>query len=209
MEKEKTERAGIRVIFSVAFFIFSWYATKKEGYGMFRAEYCSPLGRLTLASDGKALWGLWIKGQKYFGASLSVADFPLKDCGVFQEAFLWLDAYFAGKRPGCAHLPLHLSGTAFQQAVWRILCEIPYGQTRTYGAIAKALVESSLYKRMSPQAVGAAIGRNPIGIVVPCHRVIGLGGNVTGYAAGVEKKLFLLRHEGVDCSSLFLPKRID
>lgn len=176
---------------------------------MFRAEYCSPLGRLTLASDGKALWGLWIKGQKYFGASLSVADFPLKDCGVFQEAFLWLDAYFSGKRPGCAHLPLHLSGTDFQQAVWRILCEIPYGQTRTYGAIAKALVESSLYKRMSPQAVGAAIGRNPIGIVVPCHRVIGLGGNVTGYAAGVEKKLFLLRHEGVDCSSLFLPKRID
>jgi len=176
---------------------------------MFRAEYCSPLGMLTLASDGKALWGLWIKGQKYFGASLSVADFPLKDCGVFQEAFLWLDAYFAGKRPGCAHLPLHLSGTDFQQAVWRILCEIPYGQTRTYGAIAKALVESSLYKRMSPQAVGAAIGRNPIGIIVPCHRVIGLGGNVTGYAAGVEKKLFLLRHEGVDCSSLFLPKRID
>ena len=158
---------------------------------MFQMEYASPVGKLTLASDGENLTGLWIAGQKYFAAgtptNLPVCD----DLPVFLQARDWLDRYLAGKRPAASELPLAPQGSAFRQSVWRILCEIPYGQTVTYGEIAKRL------SCKSAQAVGGAVGHNPISIIIPCHRVLGSDGSLTGYAGGVDKKIWLLAHEGV------------
>ena len=158
---------------------------------IYTAHYTSPLGGITLASDGIALTGLYFDGERDF-PDLSAAH--KKDLPVFGEAMRWLDLYFAGKEP---HFMPALSpdGTAFQQAVWEILRTIPYGGTTTYGAIAKRL-EKSTGKRMSAQAVGGAVGRNPISIIIPCHRVIGADGSLTGYAGGLDKKAYLLRTEG-------------
>ncbi len=154
------------------------------------AEYSSPLGVLTLAADGEALAGLWLEGQKYFGAGLEMAP------GVapaFAPAFDWLDRYFAGKRPSPDELTLVPRGTAFQRAVWARLREIPYGEWTTYGELARDLPGGA----SSPRAVGGAVGHNPISIIIPCHRVLGADGGLTGYAGGVERKRWLLAHEGV------------
>lgn len=148
--------------------------------------YSSPLGALTLASNGEALAGLWLTGQKYFGAGHALAP---GDDPVLARARDWLDRYFAGKRPAPRELPLSPAGTEFQRAVWEKLCGIPYGETATYGALARALGSS-------PRAVGSAVGRNPISIVIPCHRVLGADGSLTGYAGGVERKRWLLAFEG-------------
>ena len=158
---------------------------------IYTALYTSPLGGITLASDGIALTGLYFDGERDF-PDLSAAH--KKDLPVFGEAVKWLDLYFAGKEP---HFMPALSpdGTTFQQAVWEILRTIPYGETTTYGAIAKRL-EKSTGKRMSAQAVGGAVGRNPISILIPCHRVIGANGSLTGYAGGLTRKEYLLRLEG-------------
>ena len=154
---------------------------------IYTAHYTSPLGRITLASDGMALTGLYFDGERDF-PDLSAAH--KKDLPVFGEAMRWLDLYFAGKEPD--FMPaLNPTGTAFQQAVWEILRTIPYGGTTTYGAIAKRL-EKVRGKRMSAQAVGGAGGRNPISILIPCHRVIGADGSLTGYAGGLDKKEYLL-----------------
>ena len=157
---------------------------------MVKTDYASPLGTLTLASDGENLTGLWMAGQKYFAAgtptNLPVCD----DLPVFLQARDWLDRYFAGERPAVCELPLAPQGSAFRQSVWRILCEIPYGQTVTYGEIAKRL------SCKSAQAVGGAVGHNPISIIIPCHRVLGSDGSLTGYAGGAQKKIWLLAHEG-------------
>ena len=158
---------------------------------IYTAHYTSPLGRITLASDGMALTGLYFDGERDF-PDLSAAH--KKDLPVFGEAMRWLDLYFAGKEPDFSPA-LNPTGTAFQQAVWEILRTIPYGGTTTYGAIAKRL-EKVTGKRMSAQAVGGAVGRNPISIIVPCHRVIGADGSLTGYAGGLDKKEYLLRTEG-------------
>lgn len=157
---------------------------------MVKTDYASPVGTLTLASDGEAITGLWLEGQKYFAQGMP-ENMPTQDgLPVFAMARDWLDRYFAGERPACAELPLAPQGSAFQQSVWRILCEIPYGQTVTYGEIAKRL------GCKSAQAVGGAVGHNPVSIIIPCHRVLGSGGSLTGYAGGVDKKIWLLRHEG-------------
>ena len=158
---------------------------------IYTAHYTSPLGGITLASDGMALTGLYFDGERDF-PDLSAAH--KKDLPVFGEAMRWLDLYFAGKEPDFMP-PLAPVGTTFQQAVWEILRTIPYGGTMTYGAIAKRL-EKVTGKRMSAQAVGGAVGRNPISLLIPCHRVIGADGSLTGYAGGLDKKEYLLGLEG-------------
>ena len=158
---------------------------------IYTVHYTSPLGGITLASDGMALTGLYFDGERDF-PDLSAAH--KKDLPVFGEAMRWLDLYFAGKEPDFSPA-LNPTGTAFQQAVWEILRTIPYGGTTTYGAIAKRL-EKVRGKRMSAQAVGGAVGRNPISILIPCHRVIGADGSLTGYAGGLDKKEYLLGLEG-------------
>ena len=167
--------------------------------------YSSPLGRITLASDGQALTGLWFDGQKYFGAGLG-ADPSHQDLPVFQEAKAWLDRYFAGQDPG-ALPPLNPSGTPFRKLVWELLCQIPYGHTVTYGQLAAQIDQRQGVASMSSQAVGGAVGHNPISILIPCHRVVGASGSLTGYAGGVEKKLALLRLEGAPVEGFSIPKK--
>ncbi|MBR1690735.1 MAG: methylated-DNA--[Oscillibacter sp.] len=168
-------------------------------------HYASPLGAITLASDGESLTGLWFDGQKYFAATLS-PDHREAALPVFDEAKHWLDTYFAGRAP--AFTPkLAPKGTAFRRAVWQVLLTIPRGETRTYGEVGRAVAGQLDLSRMSAQAVGGAVGRNPISLLIPCHRVVGADGSLTGYAGGVEKKLRLLSLEGADLSALSLPRR--
>ena len=170
--------------------------------------YASPVGELTLASDGTALTGLWLEGQKYFGGTSGEELVPGQpDLPVFQAARAWLDRYFSGEKPSPAELPLAPAGTPFQRAVWEKLQAIPYGAVTTYGALAGALAAQLGRASMSSQAVGGAVGRNPISIIIPCHRVVGADGSLTGYAGGVERKQRLLIHEGVDVSRFSVPKR--
>lgn len=167
-------------------------------------EYASPLGGITLASDGQKLTGLWFDGQKYFAADLP-REHAREDLAVFRRARAWLDIYFSGRAPDIP-LPLSTEGaTPFRRRVWEILREIPYGQTATYGQIAERL-QKETGSRVSARAVGGAVGHNPLSIVIPCHRVIGADGNVTGYAGGIAKKLALLQLEGVDPAALCLPR---
>lgn len=164
----------------------------------------SPVGPVTVASDDEAIIGLWLEGQKYFEATLEAAE-ERPDLPVLAEARAWLERYFAGDDPG-ALPPVNPRGTAFQQRVWAQLAEIPYGQLTTYGQIARRLEEQT-GARTSARAVGSAVGRNPISIILPCHRVVGSTGSLTGYAGGLQKKIALLRIEGVDVEALSAPKR--
>ncbi|MEY8386323.1 methylated-DNA--[protein]-cysteine S-methyltransferase [Oscillospiraceae bacterium 38-13] len=164
----------------------------------------SPLGALSLASNGEAITGLWLDGQKYFAAGLDKAAEERPDLPVFHQAAVWLDAYFE-KHSLPPLPPLAPRGSEFQQRVWAPLLEIPFGTTTTYGALTKKLKAAGV--PASPQAVGGAVGHNPISIFIPCHRVVGADGSLTGYAGGVEKKRFLLELEGVDFSGLYIPKK--
>ena len=156
-------------------------------------HYESPLGGMTMASDGEHLTGLWFDGQKYFGATLG--DAPKETTlPVFEQTARWLDLYFSGEAPDFTP-PLSTDATPFRRAVWDILLTIPYGQTITYGDIAKTLAKTHGKAAMSAQAVGGAVGHNPISLIIPCHRVIGADGSLTGYAGGVEKKAKLLELE--------------
>ena len=155
--------------------------------------YESPIGRMLLAADDAGLTGLWFEGQKYFARCLG-RETEEKELPVFAEAKRWLDIYFSGKEPDFTP-PLHFTGTDFQKEVWEILCAIPYGQTMTYGAIADQLAKKRGLSRMSAQAVGGAVGHNNLSIIVPCHRVVGSDGSLTGYAGGIERKTFLLNLE--------------
>jgi methylated-DNA-[protein]-cysteine S-methyltransferase len=146
------------------------------------------------------LIGLWIKGQKYHGDNLFDAMAEKDDLPVFDDTKKWLDDYFAGKQPALLRLALAPIGGEFRQKVWRILCQIPYGKTSTYKDIAKEV------KCKSAQAVGGAVGHNPISIIIPCHRVVGVNGSLTGYAGGIKTKIKLLELEGADISELFMPK---
>ena len=162
----------------------------------YTAHYDSPLGGITLATDGEALTGLWFDGQKYFAATLS-PEHVEKALPVFEEAKRWLDVYFSGGVPDFTP-PLRMRTTAFRKSVWEILLSIPYGRTMTYGEIARRIAAQKGLTGMSAQAVGGAVGHNPISLIVPCHRVVGANGNLTGYAGGVGKKKRLLAMEGVD-----------
>ena len=175
---------------------------------MFYSIYdSSPVGRLTMASDGENIVGLWIEGQKYFLNTLSEQPVECNDFPVFQKANEWLDRYFAGEKPKITELPLAPTGGEFRQGVWEILCKIPYGEVMTYGKIAKIMAARMGRDKMSAQAVGGAVGHNPISIIIPCHRVVGSNGNLTGYAGGIKLKVKLLELEGTDMSKLFVPTK--
>ncbi len=164
------------------------------------SRYHSPMGGILLAGDGNGLTGLWFEGQKYFARHLDKEQ-EEREIPLFELAKGWLDVYFSGREPDFS-VPLHLMGTAFQKEVWEILRSIPYGHTMTYGEIAKQLAEKRGLSHMSAQAVGGAVGRNPISILVPCHRVVGADGSLTGYAGGIDKKGRLLKLEGVDAGHI-------
>ena len=191
--------------------------------------YESPVGCLTLASDGKALTGLWIEGQKYYLGSLKEMPPRRDDLPVFAQVKDWLDRYFGGERPRPEELPLDPPGSDFRKMIWRYLIEIPYGELTTYKMLAqRAAAELShgdhapgtentqgyepvsksfagCRKTMSAQAVGGAVGHNPISIIIPCHRVVGTDGSLTGYAGGIDVKIRLLELEGVDLAGLHRP----
>lgn len=173
----------------------------------YKTDYNSPIGIITLGADGNNLVGLWMEGQKYFGDTVKGEMHQKEDLAVFQKAKDWLDRYFRGEKPEIFELPLALIGGEFRQAVWKILCEIPYGQVITYGEIAKKIAQQRGLRRMSAQAVGGAVGHNPISLIIPCHRVVGTNGSLTGYSGGLDKKIRLLEFEGVDMSKLYRPKK--
>lgn len=173
----------------------------------YSTNYQSPVGTLTLASDGDNLVGLWIEGQKYHGNTIPEEMTEKDDIPVFKTAKNWLDRYFAGGNPAISELPLAPIGGEFRQGVWSILCEIPYGEVITYGDIAKKMAVKMNKTRMSSQAVGGAVGHNPISIIIPCHRVVGSNGSLTGYGGGIGTKVKLLELEHVDMSRLFVPKK--
>ena len=171
---------------------------------MYRTTILSPVGPLLLASDGTAITGLWLEGQKYFAAGLDADAEENPALPVFQKASLWLEAYFA-QRDLPPLPPLAPRGSEFRQRAWKLLLEIPFGETTTYGALTERLKAAGV--PASPQAVGGAVGHNPISILIPCHRVVGTDGSLTGYAGGVAKKRFLLELEGADLSRLYTPKK--
>lgn len=167
-------------------------------------HYDAPLGRILLAADEVGLTGLWFDGAKYFADGLP-AEHTERETPVLSEARHWLDLYFAGQKPGFLP-PLHPAGSTFQQAVWALLLQIPYGQTVTYGELARQLAVKQGRPRMSAQAVGGAVGHNKISIIIPCHRVVGTGGSLTGYAGGIDRKVKLLALEQADMTRFFVPK---
>ena len=153
-------------------------------------DYDSPLGRIVLAAADEGLSGLWFEGQKHFGAGLA-KDARQHDSAIFDDAKRWLDEYFAGRQPN--FIPkLHFVGTEFQRRVWQLLLLIPRGTTMTYGGLARAI------NMRSARAIGGAVARNKISIIVPCHRVIGANGRLLGYSGGLDKKARLLELEGLN-----------
>lgn len=169
----------------------------------YTTEYKSPLGPVLLAADETCLTGLWFKGQKYFAAGLAGGQ-KEKNLPVFDTAKKWLDIYFSGREPDFK-VPLRFTGTRFQNEVWEILCSIPYGKTASYGDIAKRIVQKNGAARMSARAVGSTVGHNRISVIVPCHRVVGADGSLTGYAGGLDKKIALLKSEGAFRDTFFVP----
>lgn len=167
------------------------------------AYYDSILGKLTIASDGENIIGLWIEGQKYFADTIKNENIIKKDdLNIFIKTKEWLDRYFRGERPDIKELKLSPKGSEFRQNVWKILCRIPYGQTITYGKIAKEIAKLMNKNSMSAQAIGNAVGHNPISIIIPCHRVVGTNGGLTGYAGGIDKKRELLELENADVKDI-------
>ena len=171
----------------------------------YTTTYQSPIGGILLAADDIGLTGLWFEGEKFYALSLD-PEHEAKEVPVFAEVKRWLDSYFSGQNPGFMP-PIHMIGSPFQLSVWEILRQIPYGKTTTYGQIARQIAKQRGLTRMSAQAVGGAVGHNEISIIVPCHRVVGTNGSLTGYAGGVDKKKKLLELEGVSMENLYIPTR--
>ena len=175
------------------------------GNMVYTCKYKSLIGDILLAADEIGLTGLWFEGQKYFANTLP-NDHIQQETEILTEAKRWLDVYFSGEEPNFTP-PLHPNGSTFRKAVWQILLEIPYGQTITYGEIARRIAVMKNTSHMSAQAVGGAVGHNEISIIIPCHRVVGTNGSLTGYAGGIDKKISLLKLEHTDMSCLFIPKK--
>ncbi|WP_418760413.1 methylated-DNA--[protein]-cysteine S-methyltransferase [Gemmiger sp.] len=165
--------------------------------------YGSPLGDILLAADEVGLIGLWFEGQKYFASTLPAAH-TVQETPPLTQARCWLDVYFSGQQPDFTP-PLHPVGSPFRQAVWTLLLQIPYGQTTTYGALARQLAAQIGAARVSAQAVGGAVGHNAVSLIIPCHRVVGTNGSLTGYAGGLDRKIKLLELEKADMRQLFVP----
>lgn len=172
---------------------------------LYYKKLASPLGEITLRSNGEALTGLWFVDDKHYGAK-DIAGAALADLELFMQAEAWLAEYFAGREPKVS-VPLKLQGSEFQMQVWRLLQDIPYGRLVTYGDVAKKIAAQKGLARMSAQAVGGAVGHNPLCIIVPCHRVVGANGSLTGYGGGMWRKVRLLELEKVDMSKLTVPTK--
>ena len=172
---------------------------------VYTTEYASPLGPITLACDGEAIIGLWFNGQRYFGNILPEQT-EKKEHPLFADAKRWLDVYFSGREPDFLP-PLRYDSTPFRRLICEIMLTIPYGKTMTYGEIAAEIAKQKRLARMSAQAVGGAVGHNPISIIVPCHRAVGANGSLTGYAGGLDRKIRLLEIEQTDMHGLFRPKK--
>ena len=179
-------------------------STASFEYMKYKYEYSSPIGKIILTSDGEKLTALCFDFDRYFSAKAKMAQY--KDLEVFAQTVKWLDMYFKGEEPNFMP-PIHLEGTEFRKRVWEILQTIPYGKVVSYGEIARKIAEKRKVPRVSAQAVGGAVGHNPISIIVPCHRVIGANGNLTGYGGGLDKKIALLKLEKVDMKNFFAPKK--
>lgn len=164
---------------------------------IYTTYYNSPVGRLLLAEENGALTGLWIEGQKYFPDLQTEESRKNAETEVLRQTQEWLERYFHKEKPRISELVLAPAGSSFRRAVWKILCEIPYGEVTTYGEISRKIAADMGRDHMSAQAVGGAVAHNPISIIIPCHRVVGTNGSLTGYAGGIEKKQKLLALEGV------------
>lgn len=165
----------------------------------YKSEYKSPLGNITVCCDeDENIVGLFFKNQKYFADNIDGKIIENNNLKIFINVKNWLDRYFAGKKPNIKEIHIKFIGNDFRKSVWKILYKIPYGKVLTYGDIAKQIAKQQGITKMSAQAIGGAVGHNPISIIVPCHRVVGKNGNLTGYAAGLDKKKKLLELEQVN-----------
>lgn len=171
----------------------------------YTARYKSPLGDILLASDDAGLTGLWFEGQRYFALHLA-SDHIEKETDILMQAKKWLDIYFSGQDPDFIP-PLHVEGTSFHREVCEIMLSIPYGKTVTYGEIAQTIASRRGIRKMSARAVGGAVGHNEISIIIPCHRVVGANGNLTGYGGGISRKVRLLELEGVNMTGFYIPRK--
>ena len=171
----------------------------------YTTTYSSPVGGILLAADEIGLTGLWFDGEKFYAKSLD-PEHEEKEVPLFKDVKHWLDLYFSGRKPDFMP-PVHMLGSTFQLSVWHILEQIPYGQITIYGEIAKQIAASRGLAQMSAQAVGGAVGHNPIPIIIPCHRVVGTNGSLTGYAGGIQKKIALLTLEGAPVDTLSIPTK--
>lgn len=167
----------------------------------------SPLGELTLAGTDAALVGLWLERDTFLAATCGRAVEDRADAPPLALGRDWIAAYFAGRRPSVGDLPLAPEGTPFRALIWKLLRAIPYGECVTYGELAREAARALGKEHMSSRAVGGAVGENPLAIIIPCHRVVGAGGNLTGYGGGIARKIRLLEHEGVDMRRFSLPRR--
>lgn len=171
-------------------------------------HFSSPVGEICIEAEGEHLTRVWIEGQRP-GESIAESCEKTENL-ILDKAKAWLERYFAGEKPELTEFPLCVDdapyGSDFAKCIWKLLCEIPYGEVVTYGDLAKKAAKLLSKERMSAQAVGGAVGRNPYAIVVPCHRVVGGNYNLTGYGGGLDKKIWLLSHEGIDVEKYHMPK---
>lgn len=170
----------------------------------YTSKYQSPVGEILLAADDIGVVGVWFQDEKYYAYCLDKENEP-RETPVIQELKRWLDVYFSGEKPDFEP-PIHMIGTPFQIEVWEILRRIPYGTTTTYNEIAKQIAKNRGIARMSAQAVGTAVGKNSINLIVPCHRVVGTNNSLAGYAGGIDKKITFLKLEGAFKEAYFIPK---
>lgn len=174
---------------------------------IYTSNYKSPIGNLLIASKENKLVGLWIENQKYYLSNFKDKIIETENLEILVKTKKWLDRYFKGEKPDISELEINPIGSEFRKSVWEILKNIPYGEVITYNDIAKELAKQKGIKKMSAQAVGGAVGHNPISIIIPCHRVVGSNGSLTGYAGGIKKKIYLLEHEKVNMYKLFVPTK--
>ena len=168
---------------------------------MFKSYYNSNLGKIIIVADNRYIYGLYFDNQKYLPENLEKLEIN-NNSPIIKQVKLWLEEYFNGKKPNLENLPIKLIGSEFKMLVWSVLKTIPYGKTITYGEIAKTLARKTNKEKISARAVGNAVGHNPISIIIPCHRVIGANGKITGYAGGIDKKTALLKLEGINVDKI-------
>ena len=173
---------------------------------VYKTYYDSPVGKLLIASDGENIIGLCIEEQKYYLDKIEKEGIEKDNLEIFDKTRNWIDRYFKQEKPEISEISLAPEGNTFRQYIWELLCEIPYGETITYGELAKKVAKKLNKPSMSAQAVGNAVGHNPISIIIPCHRVVGKNGSLTGYAGGIDKKIKLLEMENVNMEKFFIPK---